>query len=100
MFLGLLLNSPKPASKNNTLSKVPTKAPAKVPTYVSPGADYFQEKANVVKSISGCEKGRVQLHGVYWFARLANPMDDAIEPGCRVAVVGRENNMLIVSRAV
>ncbi len=94
MFLGLLLKSPKPASKTNNLSN----APSRVPTYVSPVDGYFQEKASVIKSVSGYEKGRVQLHGVYWFARLADPMDDAIEPGCRVTVVGRENNMLIVSR--
>ncbi|MGC1527866.1 MAG: NfeD family protein [Phormidesmis sp.] len=93
MFLGLLLNSLKPASKTNTLSKVPSR----VSTYVAPGADYFQEQANVVKSIAGCKKGRVQLHGIYWFARLADPMSDAIEPGCRVTVLRRENNLLIVS---
>jgi len=93
MFLGLLLNSPKPAAKTNRLSNVPSRASA----YVSPGENYFQEKANVVKSISGYEKGRVQLHGVYWFAQLADPMGDAIEPGCRVTIVRRENNILIVS---
>lgn len=84
MFLGFLINGCTPSQKTTPL------------TNASPLADYFQEKANVVDPIIGHQKGRVQLHGVYWFARLSDPTAKLVEPGVTVTIVGRESNTLVV----
>ncbi|MGC1307658.1 MAG: NfeD family protein [Phormidesmis sp.] len=84
MFLGFLINNLTSPSKT---------APS--PAF-SPLDTYFQETAYVVEPIEGRQKGRVQLHGVYWFAKLSHPTAKSVKPGCTVAVVGKENNTLIV----
>lgn len=84
MFLGFLLNGLIP--------------PPKVSSFAEDSRldDYFHEQASVVSPIHGRQKGRVQLHGVYWFAKLSDPAADVIQTGNSVAVVDRENNTLIV----
>lgn len=87
MFLGFLLNGLTP--------------PPKTSAFVEDSRidDYFHEQANVVSPIYGRQKGRVQLHGVYWFAKLSDPTADVIQSGSSVAVVNKENNVLIVALA-
>ena len=84
MFLGFLLNGLAPRPKINNFIED------------SRLDDYFHEQANVVSPIYGRQKGRVQLHGVYWFAKLSDPAGDVIQAGSSVAVVDQENNTLIV----
>ena len=84
MFLGFLFNGLTPPPKTSPFIEA------------SPVDAYFQEQANVVSPIYGRHKGRVQLHGVYWFAKLSDSSADVIEVGSSVAVVDRENNTLIV----
>ena len=81
MFLGFLFNG---------LTPPPTKFSFVVLD------DYFYEEANVVADIRGSQKGRVQLHGVYWFAKLSDPTANDIQAGSSVSVVDRENNTLVV----
>ncbi len=87
MFLGFLLNG--------------LASPSKPSDFVEDFRldDYFHEQANVVSPIHGRQKGRVQLHGVYWFAKLSDPAADVIQAGSSVAVIDRENNTLIVALA-
>ena len=84
MLLGLLFDSTTPSLKIDTRPDV------------SPSTAYLHAHAQVVKTISGHQRGRILLHDVYWFAKLYNPGEKPVEPGDTVIVVGREENTLVV----
>lgn len=87
MFLGFLFKYSTKSSHSNSSSY------ASAPS----SSEYFQKKATVVSSLRGFEEGRIRLHGVFWFARLANPASvGSAECGSLVTVVGRERNTLVV----
>lgn len=86
MFLGFLLNYSNQSSHNSSSS---TKSPS--------SSEYFQAKAVVVSPIRGFQEGRIKLHGIFWFAKLAHPNELCLlECGSLVTIIGRERNTLVV----
>ena len=86
MFLGFLLNRFADLSRESEPFERPPSS-----------SEYFQAKATVVSPIRGFQEGRIKLHGIFWFARLANPTDFSfVESGSLVTITGRERNTLVV----
>lgn len=60
-------------------------------------ASYFSEdEATVVSAIEPGKKGRIILHGVFWFARASSKSYGTIPEGALVVEVDRVGNTLIV----
>lgn len=57
-------------------------------------------EATVVSAIEPGKKGRVRLHGVFWFARASSKSYGTIFEGDVVLEVGRVGNTLIVRPAL
>lgn len=54
------------------------------------------QEACVVSDISVFSPGRIRVHGVYWFARLADGLSGIIPKDSVVIVSARKGNMLMV----
>lgn len=54
------------------------------------------EEGIVVEIVRKSEEWRVQVHGVYWFAKTNTHLD--FNPGDIIRVVGRKGNKLIIDK--
>lgn len=59
----------------------------------------IEDQATVVSAIEPGEKGRIRLHGVFWFACADSSIYGTIPEGALVIEVGRVGNTLIVQPA-
>ncbi|MGD1853187.1 MAG: NfeD family protein [Leptolyngbyaceae cyanobacterium] len=53
-------------------------------------------EATVVEKIRPHQRGRVNLHGVLWFARMMNAGQPSIPQHSSVKILGRDGNTLLV----
>lgn len=58
-----------------------------------------EDQATVVSAIEPGEKGRIRLHGIFWFACADSASYGTIPEGASVIEVGRVGNTLIVRPA-
>ena len=57
---------------------------------------YMNATGRVVEPLRGFQPGKIRLHGVYWFAKLATSTKFSIPKNSTVTVIGREGNTLLV----
>ena len=63
---------------------------------VSPATPYIGTQGIVTKAIHPGNKGRIKVHGVYWYGRVAAPVTQTIPAGSIISVLHRDSLTLTV----
>lgn len=63
---------------------------------ISPATPYIRTQGIVTEAILPGSKGRIRVHGVYWYGRVAAPVTQTIPAGSIISVLHRDGLTLTV----